>query len=83
MLTRAWADAKRVEANKTADAIAAELVAALQRKHAAIIAALPAAERSARLTHIADELTILDYAPLGVRTGNRRAALRAELNAFA
>ena len=83
MLTRAWAEAKRAEATKTAETIAAELDVRLQAKRAATIAAMAPADRSARLSHIADEIHMLDYAPLGVRLAGRRAALETELHLLA
>ena len=77
-------DRSRLEAvaNKTADAIAAELVARLQARRVATIAAMPAGDRSLRISQLRDELALLDYAPLGVRTAPRRAQLSAELRAF-
>lgn len=77
MLQLAWADARREQS------IAQALVAAQNRVTAAKIAALPAGERSARIATLRDELTLLDYAPLGVRTSQRRHQLAAELNAYA
>ena len=37
-------------------------------------------ERSVAISRARDELTTLDYAPLGVRTARRRADLRSELS---
>lgn len=80
MLTKAWADAKRTEADKTAAAIAAELVARLQAKRAAIVAAMAPADRSVRMSRVADEIRLLDYAPLGVRLAGRRHELETEFD---
>jgi len=77
MLRQAWTNAKKVAAPAEA------LVAAQARVTAAKITALPAGERSTRISQIRDELTTLDYAPLGVPTANRRRNLTAELDAFA
>lgn len=77
MLSKAWADAKKVAATAQA------LVAAQARITADKVAALPAGERSVRISKIRDELVTLDYAPLGVRTAYRRRDLTAELYALA
>lgn len=82
MLTRAWAEAKRAEANRSANTIAAELVARIEAKRTAAVAAMAHADRSARLSHIVDEIRLLDYAPLGVRLAGRRAELFAEIAAL-
>lgn len=83
MLRQTWADAKAVAARRAVDDTAREFVTAQQRATMARLAAMPAGERSARISQLRDELTLLDYAPLGVRTSQRRHQLNAELNAYA
>ena len=82
-LRRAW-DAAKAEAVSSNAREAARLAAALMvkvRASQADLAARMAPEvRSARITSIRDELTVLEYASLNVRTGNRRTDLRAELS---
>lgn len=78
MLTRAWAEAK-----KTASALmdtAAAFLAAERRAQVATVAAMDPMARSARIVAIRSELQMLEYAPLGVRTGQRRHNLGAELS---
>lgn len=76
-LRRAWDEAKRA-AKSVADTSAAFL-AAQARVQTAAIAAMDPMVRSARIVAIREELTILDYTPLGVRTSHRRHDLSAEL----
>jgi len=83
MLRQAWADAKAAAARRAVDDPAREFVAAQQRATVARVVAMSPGERSLRISQIHDELTVLDYAPLGARTANRRRDLTAELNAFA
>ena len=83
MLRQAWADAKAAAARRAVDDTAREFVAAQQRAAVARVSALPAGERSARISQLRDELTLLDYAPLGVRTAGRRADLHAQITALA
>ena len=45
-------------------------------------AALPAGERSVRIVEVRQGLALLDYAPWGVRTSNRRHDLNAQLDAL-
>lgn len=77
MLRRAWDDAKK--AARAVIDTASAFVAAERRANAARIAAMDPMARSARVVSIREELQVLDYVPWGVRTGNRRAALGAEL----
>lgn len=77
MLRRAWDEAKK--AARTVNDTSAAFRAAERRVRVAAVAAMDPAIRSARISAIRDELTVLDYAPWGVRTVNRRAALGAEL----
>lgn len=77
MLTRAWAEAKKA-ASSLANTAAA-FVAAERSANVARIAAMDPVARSARIVAIRSELQVLDYAPWGVRTGNKRHALGVEL----
>lgn len=76
-LRRAWDEAKRA-AKSVADT-AADFLAAQARVQAAAVAAMDPMVLSARIVAIRDELTNLDYAPLGIRTSHRRHELGAEL----
>ncbi len=78
MLRRAWDDAKK--AARTLHDTAAAFVAAQHRALVAAAAAMDPMARSARIVAIRSELQVLDYAPWGVRTGQRRADLGAELS---
>jgi hypothetical protein len=78
MLRLAWADAKKAAVTDTASAF----VAAQSRVMAQKAAAMPAVERSARIVELRAELQVLDYAPWGVRTSDRRADLYAQFNAL-
>lgn len=82
MLRTAWADAKAAATRQIAEDTARAFIAAQARVVAEKVTALPAAERSLRISQLRDELTLLDYAPFGVRTANRRRDLAAELSAF-
>ena len=77
MLRRAWDEAKK--AAKSVVDTASAFVATQRRAQVAAVAAMAPAARSARIASIRDELTVLDYAPWGVRTGQRRHDLGAEL----
>ena len=77
MLTRAWAEAKA--AARTLADTATAFLAAERRARVAAAAAMDPMARSARIVAIRSELQVLDYAPLGVRTGQRRHDLGAEL----
>lgn len=83
MLRRAWAEAKTTAARAIETATARAFIAAQSRAMADKAAALSPGERSLRISQLRDELTLLDYAPLGVRTASRRRELAAELSAFA
>jgi hypothetical protein len=76
LLRSAWDDARMV------DLTAVQFVAAQSRVMADKAAAMSPAERSARISTIRDEIAVLDYAPLGVRHGHRRADLTAQLDAL-
>lgn len=73
MLRRAWDEAKK------AAATVAAFLKAQNRVQAAAVAQMGPMARSARIASIRDELQVLDYAPLGVRTSQRRMDLNAEL----
>lgn len=77
MLRRAWEEAKK--AARSFNDTAAAFIAAERRANVARIAAMDPMTRSARIVAIRAELQVLDYAPWGVRTGDRRASLGAEL----
>jgi hypothetical protein len=77
MLVRAWAAAKKAAA--TLAATAAQFVVAQRRAQMVTAAAMDPMARSARIVEIRSELQVLDYASLGVRTGQRRHDLGAEL----
>ena len=76
-LRTAWAEAKSVGVT------AAAFVTAQARVQTAAAAAMDPMARSARIAAIRDELQVLDYAPFGVRTGQRRQNLGAELATLA
>ena len=86
MLRRAWADAKQADATARrfadADKAARLFVDSQHAARVALAAAMTAAQLSARLSAVRDELALLDYAPWGVRVSNRRARLTAELAAL-
>jgi hypothetical protein len=83
MLRQAWADANVEAARRPAEETAQALVTAQHRALVEKLAAMSPGQRSLRISQLRDELTVLDYAPLGVRTANRRRALSVELAAFA
>ena len=83
MLRRAWAEAKAEAARRATEQTAQAFVAAQHRVMAEKVAAMSPGQRSVRISQLRDELTVLDYAPLGVRTANRRRDLTAQLDAFA
>ena len=82
-LRKAWAEAKVAAADAARNSVAQAFVAAQARMMVEKVAAMPTGERSLRISQLRDELTVLDYAPLGVRTANRRRDLNAQLAAFA
>lgn len=79
LLRTAWADAKKAARIAASNETARAFVAAQRRVAVAKAAAMPEAERSARIAAIRDDLEILQYAPLGVRVSQKRAALTDEL----
>jgi hypothetical protein len=78
MLRRSWDEAKK--AARSLAATDAAFVEAQRRVQIATVAALDPMVRSARIVEIRSELQVLDYAPLGVRTSQRRHDLGAELS---
>ena len=82
MLTKAWADAKKAAALRSHTETAAAFVEAQRRSHLAVAAAMLPADRSAAIARARDDLRMLDYAPLGVRTSQRSADLRSTLSAL-
>lgn len=81
-LRRAWEDAKaeaRTANAREANRLAAELQTKIVASQRDLAARMDPQARSARIASIRDELTVLDYASLNARTGNRRFELRAEL----
>lgn len=77
MLRRAWDEAKKAARVVTDTATA--FLAAQRRVQITTVAAMEPMARSARIVEIRSELQVLEYAPWGVRTGQRRADLGAEL----
>lgn len=82
MLRKAWADAKKASRHQDHQATVAAFVEAQRRSRIAVAKALTPGERSAAIGRARDDLTLLDYAPLGVRTSERRANIKAELDAL-
>jgi hypothetical protein len=80
MLRKAWADAKAAAARDVHAATVAAFVDAQRRSHEAVAKAMSPSERSAAITRARDDLALLDYAPLGVRTSHRRAELTTTLS---
>lgn len=81
-LTAAWADAKadaRSANAREAARIAAQLQASIRASQADLAARMDPMARAARIASLRDELTLLDYAPWGVRTTDRRSNLTIEL----
>lgn len=82
MLRRAWEDAKAEARNanaREATRIVEQLQASIRASQADLAARMDPMARSARIVAIRDELRVLDYAPWGVRTGQRRSDLGIEL----
>jgi len=82
MLRRAWAEAKAEAARRATEEAAQAFVAAQRRVMAERVAAMSPGQRSVHISQLRDELTTLDYAPLGVRTMNRRRDLSTKLAVF-
>lgn len=81
-LSTAWANAKaaaRSANSREAARIAEQLQASIRASQADLAARMDPMARSARIASLRDELTLLDYAPWGVRTSDRRSNLSAEL----
>jgi hypothetical protein len=78
-LRTAWAAAKKAARIAASDETARAFVAAQRRVAVAKAAAMPEAERSARIAAIRDDLETLQYAPLRVRVSQKRAVLTDEL----
>ena len=78
MLRRSWEEAKK--AARILVDTAAAFIKAQRRGQAVTAAAMDPMARSARIVEIRSELQVLDYAPWGVRTGQRRHDLGAELS---
>ena len=85
-LRNAWADAKKAEqlarAALEADEAARRFLDAQRNARIALAASWSPAQRSVRASSLRDEITLLDYAPWGVRAAERRTALTAELAAI-
>lgn len=82
MLRRAWDEAKADARNanaREADRVAEQLRARIRASQADLAARMDPMARSARIVEIRGELQVLDYAPWGVRTSQRRADLGIEL----
>jgi hypothetical protein len=82
MLRRAWEDAKADARNanaREAARVAEQLRARIRASQADLAARMDPMARSARIVEIRGELRVLDYAPWGVRTAQRRADLGIEL----
>ncbi|HEV2517920.1 MAG TPA: hypothetical protein VGV07_21895 [Devosia sp.] len=82
MLRRAWEDAKAEASTanaREATRLATELQARIRASQADLAARMDPMARSARIVEIRGELQVLDYAPWGVRTSQRRADLGIEL----
>ncbi len=78
MLRRSWDEAKK--GARSVAATAAAFVEAQRRVQSAAVVAMDPMARSARIVAVRSELQMLDYAPLGVRTSQRRMNLGAELS---
>lgn len=81
-LRRAWADAKaeaRSANAREATRLAEQLQASIRASQVDLAARMDPMARAARIASLRDELTLLDYAPWGVRTSDRRSNLSAEL----
>jgi hypothetical protein len=79
LLRTAWANARKAAANDASTETARRFVEAQRRVAIAKAAAMEPGTRSARVAAIRDEIEILQYAPLGVRVSQKRAALTDEL----
>ena len=82
LLRTAWADAKKAALLDASRETARTFVAAQHRVAVAKVAAMEPGVRSARVASIRDEIELLQYAPLGVRVSQKRAALTDELAVF-
>jgi hypothetical protein len=84
-LRDAWADAKKADqqarAAREADEAAHRFLDVQRSACIALAASWPLEQRAVRASSLRDEITLLDYAPWGVRAAERRAALTAELDA--
>jgi hypothetical protein len=81
-LRTAWEDAKadaRSANSREAARLAEQLQARIRASQADLAARMDPMARSARIVEIRGELQVLDYAPWGVRTSQRRADLGIEL----
>ena len=85
-LRNAWADAKKADqqarATREADEAAHRFLDAQRNARIALAASWSSEQRSVRASSLRDEITLLEYAPWGVRVSERRAALTAELDAI-
>ena len=85
-LRNAWADAKKAEQRAQhaleADDTARRFFDAQRNARIALAASWSPEQRAVRASSLRDEITLLDYAPWGVRAAERRAALTAELDAI-
>jgi hypothetical protein len=85
-LRNAWADAKKADQCAQhaleADEAAHRFLDAQRHARIAQAASWTPETRSLHASSLRDEITLLDYAPWGVRAAERRAALTAELDAI-
>lgn len=82
MLRTAWADAFaaiRAAAGREAERLAGLLQAGIRQGQVDLARRMAPEQRSARIASIRDEITRLDYAPLGINVRMKRAALSDEL----
>lgn len=82
-LRRAWEDARAEQRNamaREADRLAVQLQDRIRQSQRDLVARMAPEARAARITSVRGDLTLLDYAPWGVRTSLRRADLSAELS---
>ncbi|MBN9345020.1 MAG: hypothetical protein J0I48_02295 [Devosia sp.] len=82
LLRTAWENARKAALHADHEATARAFVEAQRRSHLAVAKAMTPGERSAAIVNARADLALLDYAPLGVRTANRRAELRSTLDAL-
>ena len=73
---------QQARATREADEAARRFVDAQRNARIALAASWSLEQRSVRASSLRDEITLLDYAPWGVRAAERRAALTAELDAI-